>query len=413
MAPARPPGAPGRRVVDRDLAGALSRPAGYGVYAYVIALSLIFGIVATLGLDQIVVRELVRNPAAAPQILGSAAGLRLLGGIAAWALLPAAVILLRPGDTAAVQLAFWIGITAPLQALTVIDLWFQARVASRNTVVARNIAFGLTAGLKIWLIVNSAPLPVFGIAVAAEGVLGALFLWLAYRRSGEFVARWRVQHSRLRQLLSDSWPLIFSGLLITLYLRIDQVMLAQMVDDRALGIYSAAVRLSEALPLIPAAIISSIYPSVVAARERSEELFLARLQQLYGLVAALGYAMALPIIPLAPWLIEFLLGPEYVEAAPALIVLSWAALFSALGLARSTYLNSENLARLHVLTVALGCGLNIGLNWLLIPRWGGYGAAWASLFAYWMAAHGSCYLIPALRPAGAMLTRALLRPKFW
>jgi O-antigen/teichoic acid export membrane protein len=178
-------------------------------------------------------------------------------------------------------------------------------------------------------------------------------------------------------------------------------------------VYAAAVRLAEALPLLPGVIISSVFPSVVNSREQGEAFFLARLQQLYALIAALGYAMALPISFLAPWLINLLFGPQYAGAAAALVVLSWAAVFSGIGMARSTYLNTENLARLHVLTVTIGCAANIGLNWVLIPRWGGFGAAVGSLVAYWLAAHGTCYLIPALRPTGAMISRALLRPKFW
>ncbi|HUL01212.1 MAG TPA: polysaccharide biosynthesis C-terminal domain-containing protein [Nitrospirota bacterium] len=57
--------------------------------------------------------------------------------------------------------------------------------------------------------------------------------------------------------------------------------------------------------------------------------------------------------------------------------------------------------------------LNVVLNLALIPLYGGMGASIASCAAYWLAAHGSCFLYRPLRKTGLMLTKALIYPKFW
>jgi O-antigen/teichoic acid export membrane protein len=360
-------------------------PASFGSYNYALALALIVGALAALGLDSIVVRDLVSAPDDAPAILGSAAMLRLGGGALAVAIAVGAAAMLRPGDGATLALTALISLGAPLQALAVIDLWFQARVESRDVVLARNAAFLAAALLKVGLILAGAPLIAFGWAFAAEAALGGLAVVIAYQRRGGRVAAWRARAARARALLADSWPLIFSGLMITLYMRIDQVMIGQMVGDAELGAYSAAVRIAEVFPMLPGAIIVSAFPAVVAAREVDEALFYSRLRRLYALVAALGYAAALAVSLCAPWLVAALTGPGYARAAPMLVVLAWAGLFTGLGMARSAYLNAANLARLHVITVTLGCLVNVGLNWLLIPAMGGLGAAIASLIAYWLA----------------------------
>jgi O-antigen/teichoic acid export membrane protein len=164
---------------------------------------------------------------------------------------------------------------------------------------------------------------------------------------------------------------------------------------------------------VPNTIVAALLPTIVAARAAGPQLYAQRLRQLYGLVAALGYAFALPVTLLAGPLTVFLLGSSYAGAAPSLVALTWAGLFGSLGVARSTFLTAENYTRLHLATVALGCVANLGLNWWLIPPLGGPGAAIASLISYWLAAHGSCFLFPALRPTGVAMTRALLWPRFW
>lgn len=388
-------------------------PAGFGALSFALALSIIVTSVATLGLDNILVRELVRGPAREPRLLGSALFLRLCGGLVAQLVIVALAALLRPGDGMALALTAIVGLGGVLQAFLVIDLWFQARVQSRSAVIARGFAFLCATLLRVALILSGASLITFALAYVVEWLLGAVLLLAAYWRHGGRPLAWRPSRGVLRSLLADSWPLIFSGLLVNLYLRIDQVMIGQLLGDRELGIYSAAVRLAEVLPLLPGAIIASTLPGIVAAREADPTAYAARLQQLYALVAAIGYVAAIGATITAGPLLALLLGPGFEGAAPQMIVLAWAGIFVGLGMARSSFLTAENLTKLHLAASAIGCGANVLLNWLLIPWIGGLGAAVASLIAYWIAVHAVCFIFPALRPAGLALTRALLWPKFW
>ncbi|EFO79238.1 polysaccharide biosynthesis protein [Oscillochloris trichoides DG-6] len=388
-------------------------PSAFGSYNYALALSMFVGSVATLGLDTIVVRELVRDPPAAPTILASAALLRFCAGLVAVGLATLAVALLRPAEPVILLLTLFFSLAAPLQAFSTIDLWFQAQVDVRPIVTARTLAFILATLLKLWLLLIHAPILAFAAMFALEALLGAGAALFAYQRRTRMLWQWRCTVAQARSLLTASWPLIFSGLLVTLYLRIDQIMLGQMVGDAEVGLYAAAVRIAEAFPLLPIAIVTSAYPTLVALRQSDPQRFSAQLQRLYALVAALGYASTLTVTLTAPWLLQLLAGPSYAAATPILILLTWAGMFSALGVARTTYLNAENLTHLHTITVLIGAVANVGLNWWLIPHWGGVGAALASLITYWLAAHGTCFLLPQLRPAGRMMTRAMLWPKFW
>ncbi|MFQ3664407.1 MAG: flippase [Chloroflexaceae bacterium] len=388
-------------------------PASYGRYNFAIALSIIVTSLTTLGLEGILVRELVRHPSDEGRLLGSAALLRLAGGLGANLVIVVLAMSLRPDDPAVVALTAIIGVAGVLQASSVVDLWFRAQLAARDAALARALAYLGAVLLRVGLILAGAPLIAFAWAFVAEAALGAAAVFLAYRWRGGNPAHWRPSLASARGLLADSWPLIISGLLVNLYLRVDQIMLGRFRGDVELGIYSGAVRIAEVFPIVPNTIVVALLPTVVAARAAGPDRYAQRLRQLYGLVAALGYAFALPVTLLAAPLTTLMLGPAYTGAAPSLVVLTWAGLFGSLGVARSSFLTAENYTRLHLATVALGCVVNLFLNWILIPPLGGLGAAIASLVAYWLAGHGSCFLFPALRSTGVAMTRALLWPKFW
>ncbi len=388
-------------------------PEQYGLFNYACAFVALFSAIANLGLDGIVIRNIVRDPSCADGTLGTAFVLKLFGGVAALLMSVGSIILLRHGET----LTHWlVGITAAgmiFQAFDTIDFWFQSQIQSRYVVYARNTAFTLVALIKIALILAKAPLIAFVWAGLAEIAIGSMGLVVVYQARGQNIKTWLANLTYGRNLLRDSWPLILSGIMIMIYMRIDQVMIGNMVGNAEVGIYSAAVRLAEAWYFIPMTVVGSVFPSIVEAKAISEELFYGRLQKLYNLMALMAYIVALPITVMSGWLVTLLFGAAYARAGPMLSVLIWAGLFVNLGVARSSFLTTMNWTKVHFMTVSLGCIVNVALNYLLIPVYGGMGAVVASCIAYWFAAHGACFVYRPLRKTAYMLTKAMLYPKIW
>lgn len=361
-------------------------PARFGILSYVFALVGLAGAVATLGLDSVVVRDIVRNPGQAGEILGTAFAMRSVSGVLALGGVLMAVSLLRPGDRTLLWLVAITGGTLVLQAFDTIDVWFQAQVQSRYAVYARNAAFLVTALLKLLLVYRRAPLVGFVWAGLLEVLLAAAGLVLGYRLAGRSFAPWRVRFATAKQLLSESWPLFLSGLAIGVYMKIDIVMLGAMAGDRAAGTYSAATRISEVWYFIPAAIVSSVAPSLTIARQRSERLYYARLNQLFHLLAATAIAIAIPMTFLAGSLTRLLYGQQYIAAGPVLALHIWAALFVFLGMGQNCWTVNEGLTKLALSRTAVGAVTNVVLNLILIPRYSGLGAAIATVISYALSA---------------------------
>ncbi len=214
-----------------------------------------------------------------------------------------------------------------------------------------------------------------------------------------------------RKLLANSWPLLISSLAIMIYLKIGQVMLGNMVDLKTLGIYTVAVQLTAVWNFIPAGIAASVFPALVRSHENdSAEVHRKRMQLFYDVMAGIAYVIVLPLVLLAPLLVRVIFGSAYEAAGSMLRIQAWAILFVCLGIARSRWLIAEDMVRFNMLVTILGALTNIAINLVLIPRFGGLGAAWAAVISQVVSTYLSSTLSRRTRPVFGQQSRSLLVP---
>ena len=353
----------------------------YGLFNYALAFVSLFSPIFTLGLDDVVVRHLVRQSSNKEEILGTTFWLKLLGGIASVLLAVSTMFFLGEHETLKIWLVAILGMAGIFRAADTIELWFQSQVQSKYTVIAKNTAFLLNSVIKIALILTKAPLLAFAWVTLAEFAMSAISLLIVYQLKGSSLWLWRWSFTAAKTLLKESLPLIFSGFAIMIFMRIDQVMLGQMIGDSEVGVYSAAVRISEIWYFIPAAIVSSVAPTIYAAKEKSESLYYHRIGQLLSLMTCISLAIALPMTFLSDKIIMVMFGSGYAEAGPILAVHIWTSLFVFMGLATSPWFIAEGLNHVSLGKTLFGAILNIILNLLLIPKYAGLGAAIATIIS--------------------------------
>jgi len=353
----------------------------YGLFNYALAFVSLFSPIFTLGLDDVVVRHLVRQSSDKEEILGTTFWLKLLGGIASVLLAVSTMFFLGDDETLKIWLVAILGMAGIFRAADTIEIWFQSQVQSKYTVIAKNAAFLLNSGIKIALILTKAPLLAFAWVTLAEYAMSAIGLLIVYQAKGSSLWLWRWSFSAAKTLLKESLPLIFSGFAILIFMKIDQVMLGQMIGNSEVGIYSAAVRVSEIWYFIPGAIVSSVAPAIYAAKEKSESLYYQRLGQLLSLMTCISLAIALPMSFLSNKIIMVMFGSGYAEAGPILAVHIWTSLFVFMGLATSPWFIAESLNHVSLGKTLFGAILNIVLNLFLIPKYAGFGAAIATIIS--------------------------------
>jgi polysaccharide transporter, PST family len=358
----------------------------FGLLSYALAFVALFNVLATLGLDGTIVQELVRDPAHKDEILGTAFMLKLVGGALSILVAVPAILTLKPGDPLTHRLVAIIAVGALFQSFDTIDFWFQSQVESRFVVFARSIAFLLISALKILLIVTNAPLVAFAFAFTVEILFGALGLIFVYSATGHKLIAWRVNVQRITRTAEQVWPIAIGGVALMVYMKIDQVMLGQMLGNKAVGVYSAAVRISEIWYFIPMSIVATITPSLIEAKKVSEVLYYDRLTRLFRLMCALAFAIAVPFTFASGYVAKVLYGNAYEGVGPTLTIHIWAGLFVFLGVAQSPWSINEGLTKLALVRTVIGAVANVVLNLWLIPEYGPVGAAVATTVSYALSA---------------------------
>jgi polysaccharide transporter, PST family len=385
-------------------------PAQLGSLSYCLALVTLLGFVPALGLDAIAKRELLHEPQRAAELLASALVLRVVAGLLSYGGVWLGATVGWGLSNSERQLMLVLGILLFQPALYLPDLWLQAHLRAKAAVAVQIGALVVASGARLWLIARGAELIAFAWVLTIEMTLTGVGLALAARGAGLRVPLVAMRVRRMTGLLREAWPLILASLAIIVYMKIDEVMLRQMSGPEAVGIYAAAARLSEVWYFLPTALASSVLPGLLQARAEGKARYAERQQQYFDVSAALAYGLSIPTALLAPWIVRIAYGEAFTGAGAILAVHIWSSIFVFIGVARGQWLVNEGLQRFYLLATILGAVANIGLNWVFIPRWGGLGAAYATVISYGVAAWLASYFHPRVRATAAMQTRALLIP---
>jgi O-antigen/teichoic acid export membrane protein len=260
----------------------------------------------------------------------------------------AVIVGFTSNDKATNMLVFIIASATIFQSFNVVDMYFQSKVMGKYIVYANAISLIVSTVVKIALILNEASLVAFAWVVLFDSFILAVGYGYFYLKNHLALKTWKFDKRVAIDLLRDSWPLILSGIVISIYMKIDQIMIKEMLDSEAVGQYAAAVRLSEAWYFIPMVISASLFPAIINAKKVSEELYYARLQKFYDLMVWIAIAIAIPMTFMSEWVVELLYGEAYSEASGVLMIHIWAGVFVFLGVASGKWLVSENLQMLSV-----------------------------------------------------------------
>jgi PST family polysaccharide transporter len=329
------------------------------------------------------VRDIVRDPESANTTVSTAFFLQAIAGIVAMVLAIATISVLKPNDQLTFYLVIILSVSLIFKAADTIRYWFEARVQSRYVVWIENGVFLLMALCRVALILTKSELITFIWMIFLETFLVSIgLIWIYVSRNGTLSILFQASTQRAKTLLKESWPLLLGGIAITLYMRLDMVMLEAMSNSREVGIYAAATRISEVWYFIPTIIVASVSPSIITSYNIDRKLYLQRLKSLYFTMIWLAVAVSLPVCLLSNPIVGLLYGAEYQDAGPVLAIHLWGSIAVFLGVASSQYLLIEHLQKISLYRTSIGLLCNVVLNLFLIPSMGAKGAAIATLISY-------------------------------
>ena len=363
-------------------------PNNFGKWNYAVAIVSILSAFSTLGLDQVLVKNLIENNTQENKLIGTSFFLRFFGSILAICISCGYVN--TQNNEGLLLITFFSGLIISFQCFDVIDLKFQSVLKSRVSVIIKNSVFVLCSILKLFAIHQKSNLIIFVVISLMEIILGSIGLIMCYGITQ--VINWRLDLKYARLLLNECWPLVLSGIIILLYMRLDQIMIGKMLNLAAVGLYSVSVKFSELWYFIPSVFANSFFPKLIEIKKDLTAYRNLSLS-LFKILFVISFSIAICLSIFAPKIILILYGSSFLISAFALQISIWTAIFVFWGVAAGNMLVIENLNKHNLYKSLQGLIINIILNILLIPHLGINGAAIATLISQIYASY-FYYLIP-------------------
>ncbi|NOT77551.1 MAG: flippase [Bacteriovoracaceae bacterium] len=356
-------------------------PSDSGLISYTVAFVSLFGGLSKLGMDSIIIKHIVKTPQRSNYILGTAFNLKFFTALALTLIVFLYYVLFGKFNIEGVSVCI-VMLTLLFQSIEVVDFYFQAKVQSKYVTICKITQLIISSALKLYFLLQDYSVIYFVVLLLIDQITLSISLWYSYKKMHGGVFFFSFDKAVAKELLKESWPLILTTLLITIYMRIDQVIIKMMLSDAEVGIYSVAVKLSEVAYFVPAIIASSVFPAIVNAKESDEKLFYGRVSNLYFLFFWLALFCYAPLLFFSKEIVLLLYGKEFVGAAPSLVILSLASIvvFTSFVTTQLVIVNAQQ--KRSSIATGIGALMNVLFNLILIPKFGILGSAYATLIAY-------------------------------
>lgn len=352
-------------------------PANQGVVTYAAAYVSAFHPIASLCLEHITIREMVSKPAQMGTILGTGVLMRLIASVFSMVTIIIIVSVLNHGEMLYIQVAFLTSLWLVFNAFTLADSWLQVQLRSKYTTIIKSIGYTCMSLYKVYLLATKKSVLWFAFSSSLDMlVIAGLYCWFYFISEKQMVS---FSSACMKRLLKQSCPFIVANLVAVVYGQLDRVLVQQYHGDIALGVYGIGANLSYLWQFVPAAVLTSARPLILREKENNQQQYLKRLKQLYGFIWWLSILAGVGFTLFGDWIVLLLYKQAYQESAAVLKTVIWSQGFSLLAGVRTVWLLAENKNKYLIHCQTLSAFFSVGVNYLLIPRYGIIGAAFATL----------------------------------
>lgn len=380
-------------------------PSGFGLITYAASLVAFVLPIMQLGLNNVLVQEIVSNPEEEGAILGTSITLSVLSSICCIIGVSVFALVANPGEPETILTCFLYSFILIFQAFDYVGYWYQAKLMSKYTSMISLVAYIIVSAYKIFLLVKGKSVYWFAISNALDYVLISFGGLALYRKFGGGKLSFSLELGK--KMFSKSKHYILSSMMVTIFAQTDKIMLKMMLDESATGYYGAAVTCAGMTGFVFAAIIDSFRPSIFEVQKEGDGVFRHRLTMLYSIVIYLSLAQSIAMTIFSKWAIYILYGTAYYQAVSALQIIVWYTTFSYMGSVRNIWiLANEKQKYLWQINMS-GAIANVILNAVLIPLIGINGAAIASLITQLFTNVIVGYIIKPIRPNNAIMLESL------
>lgn len=384
-------------------------PSNFGIINYAASLVSFVAPIMFLGINNIIVNEIIQNPDNEGEVLGTSVVLCIISGIFCIFGVTFFAQVANPNEPTTVIVCLLYSLLLIFQATELLQYWFQSKLLSKYTSIIMLIAYFIVSVYKFILLVLGKSVYWFAISNAFDYMLISFGMFIVYKKLGGLPLTFSLK--RAKKLFNKGKYYIVSSMMVTIFSQTDKIMIKAMIDETAVGYYSAAIACCGITTFVFAAIIDSMRPLILSLKTNDDCEYKLNLTRLYSIVIYLALGQSVVFTLLSKYIILILYGKAYFEAISTLKIAVWYTTFSYIGAVRNVWILAEEKQQYLWIINLSGALMNIVLNAFLIPVCGINGAAIASLITQIFTNIIVGYIIPPIRYNNKLMLRSL-NPKY-
>lgn len=355
-------------------------PSNYGLIGYGQSLISLFNTIASLGMGEIIINDLVNRPHEKSVIIGSALIMRFVSSIICIGLIDICVIALEPQNNSLRVITILQSIGLLLQSCDIFTYWFQAKMDFKYPAIGSMIASTMVSAWRIILLIRGTDVEWFAFSSCIQYLASGMVLLFIFTKQGN--AKITISLKMMKNIFRRSYHFILSNLAIALYTQMDKIMLGKMLGETEVGLYTAAGTVAALWEFVPIAMINSAKVMIYKSYKDDKNLYEKQQSILFTGISILSLLVGMVFMLFGQYAIQILYGNAYKESVSALKILIWATGFAMIGTARgTTWIILNDLNKYVKYFVVISSATNIILNYILIPIKGITGAAVATLIS--------------------------------
>jgi O-antigen/teichoic acid export membrane protein len=366
---------------------------GTGKYFFALSFTTIFVIFIDMGLTNVLIREASKFKQKAQTYFSNVFGVKLVLSI-----------LVYLGAIIVINVMGYPEVTRNLVYLSAVTMVFDS-LHKTNYGTIRSLgnlkweAYGMVASQAITLLLGSIfliydfPLIFLILAFTIPSCLNFIYSSFVLNKKYKIDLQPKLRKNIIKKLGKIAAPFALAAIFARGYSYLDTVILSKLAGDKAVGWYSIPRKIANAFQFFPMALVASLYPKFSEHYKNSKEELTGLFEKSIKYMLLLAVPISVGIYIIAPEIINTFYTKEYLKSVLPLRILVLSIIFSFVAMPIGSFLNACDRQKTQTTIVGIVLVVNIVLNFLLIPKLGVEGAAWAALVGNFVLAVGGYFFV--------------------
>jgi O-antigen/teichoic acid export membrane protein len=351
-------------------------PTKYGILNYAYSIIIVFNVISMLGIDSILVKELICNKKDESIILGTSIFIRFIASIICILLTMLFIFIINNNKTIII-IVFIESLSFILNSLSFINDYCYAHMKYKYNSIFKIISYLIVTIYKLYILLTTKNLVLLSCSIIIDAVIINTFYF--YIIKSEKI-KLKIDRTYLKQLLIKSYPFLLSSLLTIALTSTDKIMIGNLLSQKDVGIYGIALVICNVWSILPDALITIYNPVICKLKVNNNIQYKNKLILLYRYIFYIGLFSSIITIILSKYLIPIIFSKSYLPSYNIICIGVWYSVFLNLSIARKIWLVNENKNKYNGIFLIYSFSLNIILNFIFIKKWGLNGVIFSSLF---------------------------------